>query len=171
MSPLRTTITALVALLALTAGGCGGTTSGDASGASGSAVGEKADLGFSATTLDGRPFAGSSLRGRPTVLWFWAPWCSTCRQQIDAVVDVAEKYDGQVEVVAVGGRDDRASIREVAADIPGVTHLVDRDLEVWRHFGVTTQSVYTVVDADGTVVSEGYLDDDELKARAAEIAG
>ena len=50
--------------------------------------------------------------------------------------------------MAVGGRDD-----------------------VWRHFGVTTQSVYTLIDADATVVSEGYLDDDELRAGAAEIAG
>jgi thiol-disulfide isomerase/thioredoxin len=171
MSPLRTTVLALIALLALTASGCGAPTSEDASDASGSAVGQKADLGFSATTLDGRSFEGTSLRGQPTVLWFWAPWCSTCRQQIDAVVDVAEQYDGEVEVVAVGGRDDQASIREVAADIPGVTHLVDRDLEVWRHFGVTTQSVYTLIDADGTVVSEGYLTDDELRAEAAEIAG
>lgn len=84
---------------------------------------------------------------------------------------MGQRADLGFSATTLDGRDDQASIREVAADIPGVTHLVDRDLEVWRHFGVTTHSVYTLIDADGTVVSEGYLTDDEPLAAAAEIAG
>ena len=34
-----------------------------------------ADLNFSGTTLSGAPFNGSSLEGKPAVLWFWTPWC------------------------------------------------------------------------------------------------
>ena len=31
-------------------------------------------LDFNATTVSGDPFDGASLDGKPTVLWFWAPW-------------------------------------------------------------------------------------------------
>jgi hypothetical protein len=30
---------------------------------------------FAGTTVEGKPFSGASLAGKPTVLWFWAPWC------------------------------------------------------------------------------------------------
>jgi len=30
-------------------------------------------LNFTGTTLSGAPFDGSSLQGKPAVLWFWAP--------------------------------------------------------------------------------------------------
>lgn len=30
-------------------------------------------LQFTVRTLDGTPFAGANLYGRPAVLWFWAP--------------------------------------------------------------------------------------------------
>ena len=43
-----------------------------------------------------------------------------------------------------------------------MTHLVDDRGEVWQHFRVTAQSTYTVIDADGQIISEGYLDDAEL---------
>ncbi|MGW9198646.1 hypothetical protein [Micromonospora chersina] len=29
--------------------------------------------------MDGGTFAGSSLAGKPAVLWFWAAWCTRCR--------------------------------------------------------------------------------------------
>ena len=32
------------------------------------------NLDFSGTTVSGDEFQGASLAGRPTLLWFWAPW-------------------------------------------------------------------------------------------------
>ncbi|MEQ6900850.1 redoxin family protein [Nocardioides sp. YIM 152588] len=127
-------------------------------------------LDFTATTLDGSTFEGASLAGTPTVLWFWAPWCPTCRAQIPNVTALADEYDGEVAVVGVGGLDSAGAIEDLAADIPHVTHLVDDAGEVWRHFEVTEQSTFTIIDADGEVVSEGYLTDSELDSAVERLA-
>lgn len=124
-----------------------------------SGTGTMADFDFEATTIDGSELEASRLAGKPAVLWFWAPWCPTCRAQVPNLSALGEQYDGQVSVVGVGGLDDDAAIRDVAEQIPNVTHVIDERGEVWRHFEVTEQSSYTVIGAGGEVVSEGYLDD------------
>ncbi len=74
-------------------------------------------------------------------------------------------------MVGVGGLDSRAAIEELAERIPHVTHLVDSEGEVWKHFRVTAQSTYEVIAADGEVIAEGYLDDDELVSLVDQLAG
>jgi thiol-disulfide isomerase/thioredoxin len=163
-------ITALVAALVLLLTGCGTQSDSTASPGSGAAGASRvADLDFSGTTLDGQQFDGHALSGKPAVLWFWAPWCPTCRAQIPNVSALAEQYDGRLSVVGVGGLDSAGAIEEIAAQIPHVAHLVDDEGAVWRHFGVTAQSTYTVIAADGRIVSEGYLDDGNLNALVAEL--
>jgi hypothetical protein len=53
----------------------------------------------------------------------------------------------------------------------GIPHLDDPGGAVWRHFGITAQSAYVVLDADGVVVAEGSLGDEELAAEVAELVG
>lgn len=163
------TLIALLAAALLALAGCG-TEAAPGSGAGETGTGKSADYDFAATTLDGDTFTGSELEGKPAVLWFWAPWCPTCRAQIPNVTELAERYDGAVEVVGVGGLDSAGEIRNLAEQIPHLTHLVDDEGAVWKHFGVTAQSTYTVIDAEGELLSEGYLDDDELNALVARMA-
>jgi len=151
--------------------GCGTQTDSDASTGSGEAGSASGVYEFTGTTLDGASFDGAELEGKPAVLWFWAPWCPTCRAQIPNVSQLAETYDGEVAVVGVGGLDSEDAIRELAEDIPHVTHLVDDEGKVWSHFAVTAQSTYVVLDADGKVESEGYLDDQELNDMVEKLAG
>lgn len=108
-----------------------------------------ADLSFTATTLEDEVFDGEQLAGTPSVLWFWAPWCPTCRAQAPAVSDLATEYDGDVNVVGVGGAAAASEIEGVARDIDGPTHLIDEPGAVWQHFKITAQSTYVIVDADG----------------------
>lgn len=164
-------LTALLVATLIALSGCGTENGSDAEGADPVGAGKATNLDFTGTTLDGQPFDGASLAGRPAVLWFWAPWCPTCRAQIGTVSELAETYHGEVAVVGVGGLDSKGAIEELAAEIPHVTHLVDAEGSVWRHFGVTAQSTYEVIDADGEIVSSGYLDDAELKALVADLAG
>ncbi len=128
---------------------------------------------FTAETVGGEAFDGAVLQGKPTVLWFWAPWCPTCRAQIDGVSTLAQANAGAVNVVGVGGLDESAAIDDFADDVPSeeVVQLSDPDGGVWRHFGVTTQSSYVVLDAEGATVAQGYLDDDELVSVVADLAG
>ena len=129
-------------------------------------------LDFSADTVAGDGFEGASLAGKPAVLWFWAPWCPTCRGQIEGVSALVDEYGDEVNFVGVGSLDEAAAIEGFAADVPAdLPHLLDPDGEVWRHFGVVEQSTYVVLDADSTVVSEGYLDDAELADLVSGLAG
>jgi thiol-disulfide isomerase/thioredoxin len=158
------------------AGSTGGAAAGDSAGSGGSesggqSGGQSVDLDFSATTLDGTSFSGEQLEGKPAVLWFWAPWCPTCRAQSSNVSALALKYDGKVNVVGVGGLDNESAIEDYATSVEGVTHLVDDEGAVWRHFGVEAQSTYVVVDAQGNLVADGYLDDGVLNDKVAGLVG
>ena len=129
-------------------------------------------LDFTSETVDGETFDGNTLAGKPTVFWFWAPWCPTCRAQISGVGELAETYGADVNVVGVGSLDEQAAIEEFAAEVsPEVTLLADPDGAVWREFGVTAQSTYLVLDETGTEQASGYLDDAELATMVKDLAG
>jgi len=132
-----------------------------------------ATLSFRSTTVEGRPFDGASLAGKPVLLWFWAPWCPTCRSQIDDVQAVARDFAGKVSVVGVGSlSDDADAIKGFAADASGLTHLDDQSGEVFRHFGVVQQSSFVLLDARGEKVwSVGYGGSDDLAEQVAAAAG
>lgn len=129
-------------------------------------------LRFTATSVDGQPFDGASLAGQPTLFWFWAPWCPTCRAQIPQVQDIAKTYADQVQVIGVGSLDGAGAIRGFAEEAAGPTHLTDADGKVWKHFGVAEQSSFVLLDASGKkVFSSGYGGTDGLAERVAEVAG
>jgi thiol-disulfide isomerase/thioredoxin len=131
-----------------------------------------ATLDFTGTTVSGESFEGASLAGRPTLLWFWAPWCPTCRGQIPQVEGVAAEHAGDLNVVGVGSLDSAEAIAGFADDVDAITHLEDVDGELWRRFGVTEQSSFVLLDADGAVVFEaGYGGTDELDARVDDVVG
>lgn len=168
------TLSGLLALLVLTVTGCGTDTTAKPEESPGGEVigtGKTADLAFSAVTLAGESFDGADLEGKPAVLWFWAPWCPTCRAQVPTVSGIGEEYAGRVNVVGVGGLDSQSEIEALAGRIDHVTHLVDDEGVVWKHFRVTAQSTYTVIDADGEIMHEGYLDNDALEDLVASLAG
>ncbi len=165
----------LVAVLALFASGCGSggvVSSADDTSTSRSTTATPAVLDFTSETVEGDTFDGTSLAGKPTVFWFWAPWCPTCWAQISGVGELAETYGADVNVVGVGSLDEREAIEGFAAEVsPDVTLLADPDGAVWRQLGVTAQSTYLVLDEAGTEQASGYLDDAELAALVEDLAG
>ncbi|SCG51743.1 redoxin domain-containing protein [Micromonospora halophytica] len=129
-------------------------------------------LDFTARTIDDRPFAGSSLAGRPAVLWFWAAWCTRCRAVADDVAAVQRDNATRVNLIGVAGLGSGAdAMRRFARDtgIEGFPHLADDDGAVWRRFGVTSQEQYVLLDSAGKVVHSGPLAQDELRRRIAEL--
>lgn len=126
-----------------------------------------AQLQFSATTLGGEQFSGESLLGSPAVLWFWAPWCPTCRREAPMVGQAAADHPG-VRFLGVAGLDQPPAMQQFVDRYPvgDFTHLADVDGEVWTKFGVTQQPAFAFVGADGTVdVVRGTLSDTELTER------
>ena len=129
-----------------------------------------ATLRFTGITVEGKRFEGSSVAGKPVLLWFWAPWCPVCRGQVSQVQKIAEDHKGAISVVGVGSLDDADAIRAFGANATDVTNLVDESGAIWKHFGFTEQSSFVLLDASGKkVFSVGYGGSDELDERVADV--
>lgn len=135
-------------------------------------AGVPATLQFTGTTLDGKKFDAASLAGKPTVLWFWAPWCATCFGQAPAVAEDATEYAGRVNFLGVAGLGDAKEMAEFVADgeVGNVPHLNDAAGTVWKKFGITEQSHFVMLDRAGKVVQQGYMDADLLGQWVGHIA-
>ncbi|GGO17402.1 TlpA family protein disulfide reductase [Micromonospora parathelypteridis] len=130
-------------------------------------------LRFTGTTLTGAAFDAAQLAGRPVVLWFWAPWCATCASQAWTVAEVAPRYRDTVPIVGVAGLGEQRAMKEFVTefDLAGMPQIDDRAGALWRRFKVTEQSIFVVIDRDGKVVHQGFLDGEALTARVAALAG
>ncbi|GGL18152.1 hypothetical protein Sme01_55470 [Sphaerisporangium melleum] len=123
-----------------------------------------AALDFSARTLDGQEFRGTSLAGRPVVFWFWAPWCPKCRSEAPAVRAISARHTG-VAFVGVAGLDTEAAMKEFVqrTGTGGIVQLSDTKGAVWTKLGVTEQSTFVFMAPDGsTTKASGPLDRDAL---------
>ncbi|QOV33908.1 redoxin domain-containing protein [Streptomyces ferrugineus] len=174
----RLLFTAVVATTALTLSGCGtqdDTSSGaaaatdsssasdsstaaqDGDGSGAAAVPEA--LRFTGTTVDGKPFDAATLAGKPTVLWFWAPWCPTCKAQGPETARVADRFEGKAHVIGVAGLDKPQAMKDFVTDtkVGAFPNLSDEAGDIWKKFEITEQSVYVILDKDGKTVFTGGL--------------
>jgi thiol-disulfide isomerase/thioredoxin len=129
-------VVAVVAALALTAGGGEDETS------------RVPDLNL--VRLDGGDafeLASLAAAEEPTLLWFWAPWCPVCNAEAPEIEQLASELD----VVAIGGRDDIANgpafVERHALRTPTV--LFDESMAVWEHYGIPGQPGAILLDSEG----------------------
>lgn len=133
LAPLALVVIVAVALIA-TAGG-------------GEEPGTVPDLTI--PVLDGGEFelAGLADADKPTLLWFWAPWCSVCNAEAEKIEQLAR----QLDVVAIGGRDDAANgpafVERHGLRTPTV--LFDESMASWEHYRIPGQPGAILLDADG----------------------
>ncbi len=104
--------------------------------------------------LDGSgEFALASLSAAetPTLLWFWAPWCSICNSEAPAIEELARSARGELSVVAIGGRDD-AENGPAFADRHGLRTplmLFDEPMRVWAAYRIPAQPGAVLLDRQG----------------------
>jgi len=130
-----------------------------------------AQLQFTAKTVDGRDFNGPSLLGKPAVLWFWAPWCTTCQAEAPSVGRIAAAHPA-VTFIGVAGLDQVSAMQQFVAKYPvgGFTNLADTDGLVWAKFGVTEQPAFAFIEPDGGItVVKGELSESDLNQRVAAL--
>jgi len=131
-------------------------------------------LRFKGTKLDGTAFDGVSLAGKPVVFWFWAPWCPKCQAEGPAVAKAAQKYGDKVVFVGVAGLDKSKDAMDKFVSrtgTAGIVQLDDRTGALYKHFKVTSQSSYLILNPEGgTHKAVGPLDEDELSSLVDENA-
>jgi thiol-disulfide isomerase/thioredoxin len=123
-----------------------------------------ASLKFTGRTLDGKTLDAATMAGKPTILWFWAPWCATCASQAMSISDLQAEFKGRLNILGVAGMGNNKDMHEFVSDLEvgAVPHLDDEPGKLWKKFGITEQSTYVILDKAGRIVSTGYLDDLQL---------
>jgi len=80
-------------------------------------VGQEANLDFTLKDMNGADVRLADFRGRPVILNFWATWCGPCKQEIPALVALAEQYKSrQLAVLGVSVDDAPEDLRQFAAE-------------------------------------------------------
>lgn len=130
-----------------------------------------ASLTFTGTTLDGRAFDAATLAGKPTILWFWAPWCATCASEAMSISDLRDEYAGRLNILGIAGMGSNKDMHEFVSDLEvgAVPHLDDEPGKLWKKFGITEQSTYVILDRAGQVVTTSYLDDLQLTTKVKSL--
>ncbi|MEW5743263.1 MAG: TlpA disulfide reductase family protein [Myxococcota bacterium] len=91
---------------------------------------------FTLPTLEGGTVSSSSLRGQPTMLVLWAPWCGVCKAQSDNVNRVQRWLAGRARVVSMALAYEAKADVEAAAKAEGMEYPVllgDSALETTFH--------------------------------------
>ena len=110
---------------------------------------------ITATDLDGRPVALSSLRGRPVIVNFWASWCVPCRQEMPLLRDELAKHAPEgLAIVGVLFRDEADPAREFARSF-SVTwpSALDPDGSIARAYRVVAPPQSYFIDRTGILRS------------------
>lgn len=163
---MRMLVTTLFAAVVLAA--CGGGSSAQPR----LAVPADQILDFTGPNLEGGTFDASTLKGKPTVFWFWAPWCTVCRAEAPSVERIAKKYGASVNFVGVPGRAETPAMKRFVSDtgITSLTNVVDVDRSLWKRFGVTAQPAFAFVAADGEVRTvAGGMKESELDRAVSDL--
>ena len=130
-----------------------------------------ASLKFKGKTLDGKSFDAATMAGKPTILWFWAPWCATCASEAMSIADLRDEYAGRLNILGIAGMGNNKDMHEFVSDLEvgAVPHLDDEPGRLWKKFGITEQSTYVILDRAGKVVVSSYLDDLQLTTKVKSL--
>ena len=109
---------------------------------------------FSMRDLDGRTITSDDLRGKVTLVNFWATWCGPCRAEIPDLIKLQARYPDHLQVIGVSTDEGPVQIVEDFATEFGINYpIVIHTPELNRAFpGVMALPTSFIVDPEGRVV-------------------
>ena len=127
--------------------------------------------GAAVETLDGKPADLSDyVKKGPTLLQFWATWCTNCKALEPRIEAAMKKYAGKMQFVAVAVSVNQSVDRIKAyRDKYHMQHEIvyDRKGYAADAYEVAATSYIVVVDGKGKVVYTGLGSDQDIDAAVA----
>ncbi len=138
----------------------------------GSRIGEVAPE-INLPSVDGKPIALSSFKGKVVLIDFWASWCGPCRKEMPNVVKAYAKYKAKgFEIYGVSLDDNKDRwIEAIAKDgitWPQVSDLKKWDAEVVRNYNITSIPHTVLLDRAGNIIAKNLRGED-LDKKLAEV--
>ncbi len=126
-------------------------------------------------TVDGKTMTSDALRGKVTIINFWATWCPPCRAEIPDLVALQQKYGDRLQVIGVSQDEGSTDpVTRFAAEQHMNYPIVMMTPEIDRAFpGVTALPTSFVLDREGRVVQKhvGMLNANVTEQETRALAG
>ena len=130
---------------------------------------------FTARDLNGRTISQESLRGKVTIVNFWATWCLPCRAEIPDLIALQDKYRDQLQVIGVSQDEETADfIRQFATEYRINYPIVMSTPELERIFsGIYALPTSFIVDREARIVQKhvGLLNPATTELETRVLAG
>jgi len=111
---------------------------------------------FEIVTLSGEVFTNASLKGQPTLLIFWAPWCRVCQRELPLLGQFhQEKKPPRLRMISIGFADNRTNVEAFVKARAGLLPFpaaYDEDRWVAQAFKITATPTSVLMDAHGQVI-------------------
>ena len=105
---------------------------------------------FAATDTLGKPLQLHDLRGKPTVLYFWATWCGACKLTSPTVEAFAKSHP-DINVLAVAD-DDPAAVQAYLQDTPRQFRVALGNRATMQAYHIRALPTTVLLDAAGKIV-------------------
>jgi len=168
----RVRAAASFAVIGLVLGGCGSGSGPAATQSAPAPAVVPAALRFTASTVAGGTVRGADLLAKPTVAWFWTPWCTICRAEAPDIAAAQAQFGDRVNFVGIAGRGPVADMARFVADtkVGAFPHAVDADGRLWSGFKVVSQPSLAFIHPDGRIETvTGSMSPADLRERIAKL--
>ncbi|WP_447969275.1 TlpA family protein disulfide reductase [Nitrospira sp. M1] len=111
---------------------------------------------FEIETFDGQRYNNASLRGQPTLLVFWVPWCHFCQLELPVLAKFyQENKPKQLRILTIAFADTRANVQEYVKANPDTfvfPTAYDQEDRIAQKFGVSATPTFVVMNEQGDLV-------------------
>jgi len=115
----------------------------------------------------------SVFQNQPMVINSWASWCSFCKEELPAFVEVQKEF-GQVRFIAINRQESIETAKHYTDELgvtDGLIFLIDTPDSFYKAIGGFTMPETIFVDRAGTVVfhKRGHMTVDEIREQTQKI--
>ncbi len=112
---------------------------------------------FQVTTTENKIVTLSDFEGKPTVIYFWATWCGTCRESLKELKKIYPDYENKINFIAIDVDTEETleliSNFKNSQQLPGI-FAAGNEKVIVDYYALTTSTKYGL-DENAIIVEKG----------------